>query len=33
MCDAKGYEEEHSKKIMEQLNYTRKKINLLKEGL
>ena len=33
MCDAKGYEEEHSKKIMEQLNHTQKKINLLKEGL
>ena len=28
MCDAKGYEEEHSKKIMEQLNHTQKKINL-----
>ena len=28
MCDAKGYEEEHSKKIMGQLNYTQKKLNL-----
>ena len=28
MCDAKGYEEEHSKKIIEQLNHIQKKLYL-----
>ena len=28
ICDAKGYEQEHSKKILQQLNYTKSKLSL-----